>query len=154
MKERNPSIVIHAQDALLRSKKIKEHVEFVHEGKKPFKCELCTTSFSNKINLRSHVSCIHEGEWPFQYSTFDATFTLAGVFYNVKNGSLFIIPKSSLEKLSNQNKPFWWYWKIVHFGIFIHVLSWRQQKHKCLLWLLRFSDELFDVINDDPFLTL
>ena len=49
--------------------KIKEHVEFVHEGKKPFKCELCTTSFSNKINLRSHVSCIQEGEWPFQYSS-------------------------------------------------------------------------------------
>ena len=46
--------------------------------------------------------------------------------------------------------------KIVHFGISIHVLSWRQQKlektvqkHKCLLWLLRFSDEFFDVIIDD-----
>ena len=44
--------------------------------------------------------------------------------------------------------------KIVHFGILIHVLSWRQKKHKCLLWLLRLSDELFDVINDDSFLTL
>ena len=46
--------------------------------------------------------------------------------------------------------------KIVHFGILIHILSWRQQKlektvqkHKCLLWLLRFSDEIFDVIIGD-----
>ena len=38
--------------------------------------------------------------------------------------------------------------KIVHFGILIHVLSWRQQKHKCLFWLLRLFDELFDVIID------
>ena len=45
--------------------------------------------------------------------------------------------------------------KVVHFGILIHVLSWRQQKlektvqkHKCFLWLLRFSDEFFDMIID------
>ena len=24
--------------------------------------------------------------------------------------------------------------KIVHFGILIHILSWKQKKHKCLLW--------------------
>ena len=35
--------------------------------------------------------------------------------------------------------------KIVHFGILIHVLS---KKQKCLLWLLRFFDELFDVLFD------
>ena len=40
--------------------------------------------------------------------------------------------------------------KIFHFGIIIHVLSWRQLKHKCLFWLMRFSDELFDVIINDP----
>ena len=39
-------------------------------------------------------------------------------------------------------------------GILVHILSWRQQKHQCLFSLLRFFDELFDVINDDPFLTL
>ena len=72
----------------------------------------------------------------------------AGVFYNVKTGSSFITSKSSSENLSNQNKHFWWYYKIVNFGILIHVLSWRQQKHKCLLWLLRFSDEPFDAINE------
>ena len=38
--------------------------------------------------------------------------------------------------------------------ILIHVLSWRQQKYKCLFSLLRFFDEFFDLIIDDPFLTL
>ena len=38
--------------------------------------------------------------------------------------------------------------KIVHFGILINVLSWRQQKHKCLFWLLRLFDKLSDVIID------
>ena len=37
---------------------------------------------------------------------------------------------------------------------FIHVLSWRQQKQQCLFSLLRFFDELYDVINDDLFLKL
>ena len=38
--------------------------------------------------------------------------------------------------------------KIVHFGILIHVLFWRQQIHQCLLSLLRLFDKLFDVIID------
>ena len=37
------------------------------------------------------------------------SYILAGVFYNVKNGSSFITSKSSSENLSNQNKHFWWY---------------------------------------------
>ena len=36
---------------------------------------------------------------------------------------------------------------IVHFGIFIHVLSWRQQKQKLITDIF---DKLFDVIIDDP----
>ena len=43
--------------------------------------------------------------------------------------------------------------KRVHFGILIHVLSWRQKRHKCLLWLLRISDTFFDVLFDDQYLT-
>ena len=27
--------------------------------------------------------------------------------------------------------------KIVHCGILFHILSWKQKKHKCLLWLLK-----------------
>ena len=40
--------------------------------------------------------------------------------------------------------------KKAHFGILIHVLSWRQQKQKCLFLSLRFFDKLFDLIIDDP----
>ena len=39
--------------------------------------------------------------------------------------------------------------KIVHFGILIHILSSKQKLHKCLLCLLRISDEFFDVIIGD-----
>ena len=39
-------------------------------------------------------------------------------------------------------------------GILIHVLSWRQQKHQSFFSLLRFFEELFDEIIDDPFLML
>ena len=42
--------------------------------------------------------------------------------------------------------------KIVHFGILIHVLSWRQQKHQCSVYA--FVTEIiwltFGVIIDDP----
>ena len=79
------------------------------------------------------------------------TTTKAESFYNVNYGSSIIMSKSSSKNLSNQNKHLWWsYKKKVHFGILIHVLSWRQRKHKCLFWLLRFFDELFGVIFDDP----
>ena len=67
--------------------------------------------------------------------------------------------KKSSENLSNQNgktllignKSDWELLtfdditKIVYFGILIHVLAWKQ---KCLIWLLRFSDGLFDVVFD------
>ena len=78
------------------------------------------------------------------------------VFYGASYWSPIITSKNSSENLSNQKNSFDDNKKIVHFGILIHVLSWRQQKlektvqkYKCLLWLLRVSDEFFDVIIGD-----
>ena len=39
--------------------------------------------------------------------------------------------------------------KIVHFGILIHVLSLKQQKHQFLFLLMIFFDESLDVVIDD-----
>ena len=72
-------------------------------------------------------------------------------FYNIKNGSSITTSKSLSKNLSNENKHTLCFQRIV---ILIYLLSWRQQKHQCLFSLLRFFDKLFDVINDNAFLTL
>ena len=80
---------------------------------------------------------------------------LAETFYNVKYGSSIITSKSLPENLSNHNKHFCFcclqdktWIKMPKLSIFL------KSHHKCLFWLLTFSDKLFDVINDDRFLTL
>ena len=74
-----------------------------------------------------------------------------GVFYNGKKESSFITSKSLSNNLSNENKHTLCFQII---GILIQNLSWKQQKNMCLFSLLRFFDELFDIKNDDPFLTV
>ena len=68
---------------------------------------------------------------------------LAESFCNVENGSSIIMSKSLSKNLINENKHTLCFQRI---GILIHILSWRQQKHQCLFSLLRFFEELFDVI--------
>ena len=72
-------------------------------------------------------------------------------FYNVKSGSSFIMSKSLSKNLSNENKQ--WYF------CYLQDKTWSKMpillKHRvCIFSLLRFSDELFDVIFDNLFLTL
>ena len=38
------------------------HVESVHEGKKLFKCNDCDEVFSPKGNLKKHIDLAHEGK--------------------------------------------------------------------------------------------
>ena len=42
------------------------HVGSVHEGKKPFKCEICDFRCSLKGTMKSHVESVHEGKKPFK----------------------------------------------------------------------------------------
>ena len=38
------------------------HLASIHEGKKPFQCNLCETSFVQKGTLKKHLASIHEGK--------------------------------------------------------------------------------------------
>ena len=44
-----------------------QHVLFVHEGKKTFKCEVCNNSCPGKSNLNQLAALVHEGNKPFEY---------------------------------------------------------------------------------------
>ena len=40
---------------------LKRHIASVHEGKKPFKCDVCSYSASERANLKRHIESVHEG---------------------------------------------------------------------------------------------
>lgn len=54
------------------------HVRTVHEGLKPFACDLCQTTFGIKYDLDVHVCIVHEGLSPFQCDICCATFGKTG----------------------------------------------------------------------------
>ena len=64
MMERSHSNVKFVTAAILKKRHMNRHVVSVHEGKKPFKCEICDYSCSLKRTLKKHVAAVHEGEKP------------------------------------------------------------------------------------------
>ena len=42
--------------------RLKTHIAEVHKGKKPFSCNKCDRTFSQKGNLNKHIEAIHEGK--------------------------------------------------------------------------------------------
>ena len=45
---------------------IKRHLASVHEGKKPFKCDICDYICSQKMDMNRHIASVHEGKKPFK----------------------------------------------------------------------------------------
>ena len=63
MKGRSHSNVTFATTVFLKKKKnsLKSHVASVHEGNKPFKCDICDYSCSLKQYMKQHVAKKHKG---------------------------------------------------------------------------------------------
>ena len=40
---------------------LKRHISSVHEGLKPFKCNICGIYYAQKINLKTHITQVHDG---------------------------------------------------------------------------------------------
>ena len=45
-----------------------QHMDAVHEKKKPFECSLCPCNFGFKNNLDKHIATVHEKKKPFEWS--------------------------------------------------------------------------------------
>ena len=46
--------------SLTTKAKLRKHIEFVHEGKKPFRCDICDVKFAEKGTLDNHIRTVHE----------------------------------------------------------------------------------------------
>ena len=100
-----------------------------------FSKECCSLSFLSYMRHRHATTILTHTQYicnncgkPHIDSTPATLEPKAESFYYVKYGSSIITSKI----LSNENKKTGVSRKIVCFGILIHVLSWRQQKHQCL----------------------
>ena len=71
MRERNHSNVQSVNISL------KEHLGAFHEGKKPFKCDLCDSCHKTRLGLNLHISSIHENK-RFGCAKCNASFTQSG----------------------------------------------------------------------------
>jgi uncharacterized Zn-finger protein len=54
------------------------HIESVHEGKKPFKCNICDVTFFQKGDLTKHGKTVHEGKKPHKCNGCDKAFSQKG----------------------------------------------------------------------------
>merc|ERR1711971_1015737 len=49
-----------------RKQYLKTHIQFVHEGIRPFTCEFCKNGFTTKQNMNDHISAVHKGNRPYK----------------------------------------------------------------------------------------
>ena len=66
----------------------------VHEGKKPFKCNICDTNFASKQGLNTHIATVHEGKKPYRCNTCDSSFSQKQTL------------KNHITMVHEQKKPF------------------------------------------------
>ena len=59
--------VVH-EDEVAKSDHLKKHIKLVHEGIKPFKCNMCEYKAGQKGTLKRHTESVHEGIKPFKCS--------------------------------------------------------------------------------------
>ena len=59
-----------------RNSTMNRHIVSVHEGRKQFNCDICEYSCSLKHNLKSHVAFVHEGKKPFKCGICEYTCSL------------------------------------------------------------------------------
>jgi predicted SprT family Zn-dependent metalloprotease len=53
----------------LMKNKSKSKIESVHEGKKPYECDIFGKVFDEEQNFKRHIESVHEGNKPYECDT-------------------------------------------------------------------------------------
>ena len=59
---------------------MKNHVDIVHEGKRPYLCTLCGAKYTTNQILRCHIETVYEGKKPWPCGLCDSAFGDKGPF--------------------------------------------------------------------------
>jgi hypothetical protein len=59
MKISNNNTALFVKEVLALRQHLKQHIQVVHENKKPFKCDLCYMMFGQKKDLNRHTDKVH-----------------------------------------------------------------------------------------------
>ena len=59
--ERQGHLNQHVETVHEGKKPLNRHVETIHDGKKPFKCDICNAKFTSNQSMKGHIATIHEG---------------------------------------------------------------------------------------------
>ena len=51
--------------------KMNNHIDVIHEEKKPYQCLICDYCCTTKGNLKNHIDAVHEGKKPHKCSICD-----------------------------------------------------------------------------------
>ena len=61
-KVRKPTKMCHlCSKAFIGNKKLKQHIDAVHEKKRPYLCDICSNRFSQEGHLKAHIATVHIG---------------------------------------------------------------------------------------------
>ena len=61
---------------------LQRHIDIAHEGKKPYKCDLCDSAFKTRDELEKHRTKVHEGKKLFQCNICSTGFETKNILKN------------------------------------------------------------------------
>ena len=74
---------------------LNDFIETVHEGKNPFKCNICDNSYSHRWHFHGHIKSVHEEKKPFTYNDCNAD------FFSIRRSKMDILNQFMKEKKSS-----------------------------------------------------
>ena len=73
--KKKPFKCSQCESSFCKNSNLKQHIKLVHEGLRPFVCPICLNSFQYKVDVKKHIESVHEGKKPFTCTICNSSYT-------------------------------------------------------------------------------